>query len=69
MERSYNSPPQNPLSPNTVEWIRLCKKLYDRITDPELRDLLHEFIMVDLKVCEEEKRAAYEQGLAARENK
>ena len=66
MEKLMKSPTQDPLSPKAVEWIQLCKKLYDCITDPELRELLHEFITVDLELCKEEKKAAYESGLAAR---
>ena len=65
-QRSHTSP--NILSPKTIKWLQLRKELHDRITDPELQALLHEFITVDLEICEEEKKAAYEAGLAARKD-
>ena len=64
IQRPPTSP--NTLSPKTIEWLQLCKELHDRITDPELQALLHRFISVDLEICQEEIKAAYEAGIAAR---
>ena len=66
MEEQRQHAAPNTLSPNLLEWIKLRKELEDRITDPELRDLLHRFIMADLAVCEEDRKATYAEGLAAR---
>ena len=68
MERLRGVFSQDPLSPKMEEWLRLRRALEDRITDPELRTLLHEFVEVDLELCKEEIQAAYERGLTAGEN-
>ena len=68
MEDRKQAPHDDPLSPDMVKWLRLRRELEDRITDTETGNLFHEFMMVDLKLFEEESREAYERGLRARQD-
>lgn len=68
MEKIMIDTPQESLSPKMTEWLKLRRALEDRITGPELSNLLHKFMAVDLELFKEEIQAAYERGLAADRN-
>ena len=68
MENGYFAESAQPLSPEMMKWLRLRRELEERMTDPAMRKLLHEFIEADLTVTQKDLQAAYQQGLAHRED-
>ena len=66
MTHAEHTAPTPALSETMLKWLKLRRELEERITDPELRALLHEFVMLDNKLFEEEILEAFNRGVAAR---
>ena len=50
MENGYFAESAQPLSPEMMKWLRLRRELEERMTDPAMRKLLHEFIAAQIAI-------------------